>query len=53
MEERIAASDEVVPEIEWGSDPVFWSHLKLFVRDIFALPFYDDFLGSCWRFFRM
>lgn len=49
MEEEESAglhSRTDLPEKEWGSDPVFWSKLKLFVRDIYALEFYDKNEGT-------
>ncbi|XP_046848918.1 CST complex subunit STN1-like isoform X3 [Xenia sp. Carnegie-2017] len=35
--------ENVVPVKFWGSDPLYWSHVKLFVRDVLCLREYPGF----------
>lgn len=36
---------EGLPVKLWGLDPLYWSHIKLFIIEIFELPRYPGFQG--------
>ena len=45
----MAADDEaprLYPARYWGLDPIFSTHIKLFVRDLLVLPQFEDYKGK-------
>ena len=46
MTDKIEEGSSVLPVRFWGLNPLFWCHMKMFVKEVLSLEEYSDYKGT-------
>lgn len=46
MTDKTEEGSSVLPVRYWGLNPLFWSHMKMFVKEVQSLAEYSDYKGT-------
>ena len=46
MTDKTEEGSSVLPVRFWGLNPLFWCHMKMFVKEVLRLEEYSDYKGT-------
>ena len=53
MTDKTEEGSSVLPVRYWGLNPLFWSHMKMFVKEVQSLAEYSDYKGTWCKCFKL